>query len=176
MKTKAAAAEFLNVSERAIERYARAGRLLVTYRRKRGRPRDTPYFSQADLEKLKQEMTEPKPIAPAKAAQTSNALQVLAPGNTKALQRLVSGFGEQIALAIAQAPPRRDRPSLVALTGKLTLTREELIERTNLPWTYLLREIKAERLRGEKVGAGKKGNGGRWSFKCDEVDAFVDRR
>lgn len=177
MKTKQQACAFLGtndrpLSERTIERYVTDGRLTVEYKKEPGKSRDTPYFFEAELEALKKEMESPKPLATTKARSEA---ALLAPGNPEAMQMLANVIGQQIAQAMAQAPPRRERPALSTLTGKLTLTREELIQRTGLPWTVLLKAIRAKQLRGAKVGAGKKGKGGRWNFKCDDVDEYIDK-
>lgn len=178
MLTKQQAAAYLNIngkprSERSIERYVKEGKLNVTYNKEPGKAHDTPYFNEEELEALKKEMESPKQIAP-KPVRSETAL--LAPGNAEALQLLTSAISQHVAQAIAQVATQRTRPSLSTITGKLTLTREELIARTGLPWTVLLKAIKAKELRGKKVGEGKKGNGGRWNFKSDDVDAFIDAR
>ncbi len=156
-------AEHLNLSTRLVEKHASEGRLgEVTYiRGKHGKQAD---YAEHMVHKLKEELDAPDHQL---AAPQSPVARLFGANNPAALE-LMSQFsamlGNQIAAAIERAMPRR-----------LTLSRIELIERTGLPWTVLLRAIKAGNLRGSKISAGAKGTGGAWNFKCADVDDFIDK-
>jgi len=186
MKNKQQACIFLGeknkpLSERSIERYVKAGKLNVTHIKEPGKSRDTPMFDETELKALKHEMQNPPPAATTTTAltrATSAALpQLLAsPDSQASFDRFAETIGKAVAFALDHAAPRIARPSLFAMTGKLTLSRDELIERTGLPWTVLLAAIRAGELRGQRVTGGAKQTGGRWNFKCDDVDAYIETR
>jgi excisionase family DNA binding protein len=164
---KAAAAAYLQVSERAIERYTKQGRLnpetIQAPSKSDGRMRPGNRYSLAELDKLKLEMENPTGPAP-----TGDALALPRAGNPAAALALarIADVGEQMTRAAdALAAAASSRP-LVSVESKLTLTLADAAALAGLSRAFLLAAIREEQLKAAKRGRG-------WNVKRADLDAWV---
>ncbi len=151
--TKDEAAKILDKTPRAVERYAAAGRLSVTY--ERGKTRDVPVYERGEVEALATELRQPS--TPARGVVTTQSdngdvgvSQGVAIPSPHALQRAPSEQGMQaFALMIADALQG-------AQTPKMLLTLTDAAEVSGLSVSHLLKAIHAKQLDGRKIGRGFK--------------------
>lgn len=149
---KVAAAAFLNVSERSLDRYRRKGLLKpepVTEKGDDGRTHTKNYYSRAELMTVKEKMAEAaETTAPASAA--------LAPR---------AAAPELVELIRSALSPARPAPA-VSVADKLTLKLAEAAELAGLSKAYLLASIRDGKLKAEKRGRG-------WNIKRADLEDWV---
>jgi hypothetical protein len=154
------AAKYLNVSERAINRYTSKGRLPVTYRERKQGSKEGVY-DVADLKRLKQEMNAP-PVP-----------RVIAPRESKALTRrdaTDNGLTSSAVSALVRiAESAMNTAPAVPLRDKLTLTLDDAMEFcSGYSRGYLLEAIRAGKLKAIK----RRG----WVIKRADLDAWIKKR
>jgi excisionase family DNA binding protein len=155
-KTKKEAAEYLGVSERAVERYAVDGRLNV-YQEKRfmsGKTRLINLYDFEDLKKMKEEMSQPQ--------QVRSALPV----KKDALARSAAGLSSLAGLLKEMSAPT-SKVSGVPLNEKLSLSLSEAAELSGYSESFL-----AEACRDGRLPAHKHGG---WHITPENLKAFVSK-
>jgi excisionase family DNA binding protein len=138
MKTKKEAAAFLGVSEKAIERYANAGKLKKNVEEKEGGGFIT-YYDETELEKLKKAMKD-------KAEQVSAPRQ---PDTTTALARR-SAMPDFIALLTNAIGQTKIVPQ-VDITEKSFLTIKEAAALSGLSVSHFEFAIKSKKLKSHTI-------------------------
>jgi excisionase family DNA binding protein len=152
MLTKKEAAVSLGVSERAIERYTKAGRLTPTYQQSKSGG-TLALFAERDLDRLKEEMAAPKERA------TAGAIAGREPTRADIARRDgASGLVE--ALREAVSAPR------VSLSDKLLLSIDEAAALSGLSAHHIREAIHGKKLKARIIGKG-------WRIKADELRAYV---
>jgi len=152
--TKKEVAEYLGVSDRAVNRYTAAGKLSVTFRKSDHGPMEGVY-SAAEVKKLKRLMSLPKP-----ERDISTALVRVAGGSSSLQTRgLPSPLITQIGAAIVSQVPIQD---------KLSLTLAEAAKLSGYSRDYLRRAIKAGKLKAAIRGRG-------WNIKREDLEAWVKK-
>jgi excisionase family DNA binding protein len=175
--TKDEAARILGKTTRAVERYAAASRLSVTY--EKGTTRDVPVYDRAEVEQLAEELKKPHtPVRGSIATRGDNADNRVSEGvgipASQALERFGSGEGRAIlASIIADALQGAQRPvkaisSTVDLAQKLTLTLPEAAALSGLSANHLREAIKAGKLKAKIIGRGYK-------LRPDDLRAYVSK-
>lgn len=156
---KKEAAEFLGVSERAIERYTASGKLHPVY--VKGRTGQAPDFDRSELEKIKEQMEQPAKLKRiGKGDKSDNA-----DSPTGALQRRASNPLLQL-LGLVEAAGITDKSAAVSITDKLMLTLDQAGELSELPRAMLKRDIDAGKLKAIKTGRG-------YRIKRADLDAYI---
>ncbi len=165
LMNKKEAADYLNVSTRAIERYTTKGKLTPRY--EPGRTGPAPVYDRAQLDGLKDEMSAalapPDPVKRDKPVKgdkddTGGALVLSRSGSSAALVELVAAIESARAQAKPQAP----------LEAKLTLNVVEASALSGLSRSHLLEAIHAGKLKAKIIGRG-------WRVKRDNLDAYVKK-
>jgi len=165
---KTEAAEHLQVSTRAVERYTAKGRLTPRYEKDAG-GRAVAVYDPEQVEKLRQEMQAathtpgPRPVTriPDKADNRDNrdrgaALALTRAGKSPALAELVAA----IEAARAQARPA------VPIADALMLTLAEAAQLSRLSRNHLRAAITEGKLKARIIGRG-------WRVKRSDLDAYV---
>jgi excisionase family DNA binding protein len=160
---KEEAAEFLGVKPRTIERYTQLNKLTPTYQK--GKRGQVAVYDQAQLEKLKAELSQPiYPHRPVVEDGSSDS-QALAPTNTVTdFARFVEAVGASIGSQLIQA--QSIHRSIADLAAKLTLTLNEASQLAGLSRNFLLEAIHDKKLKAAKRGRG-------WNIKRVDLDAYV---
>jgi excisionase family DNA binding protein len=147
--TKKEAAEFLGVSEKAIERYANAGKLSKQVENKPGGGVIT-YYDHKEVERLKQQMN-----TRAATPRQSDTPTARAPGSSTALARRDSatlGRSDTLALIVAAIEQARAQtPSLADVKEKEFLTIKEAAALKGLSVSHIEQAIKSKKLRAMKL-------------------------
>jgi excisionase family DNA binding protein len=161
---KQEAADFLNVSTRAVERYTAKGKLTPAY--EKGRTGLAPVYSKAQLEELKAEM-EAAPVRPDKRDTSDKG-----DGNEKTTALALTRRREsspalaELVAAIEQA--RMQAKPFAPLEAKLTLSLSEASALSGLSRGYLRQAIEDKKLKARIIGRG-------WRVKRDDLDAYVKK-
>lgn len=163
---KKAAAEFLGVSVRALERYVQQGRISVRY--EKGKTRPTANFDQAELEAFKAELNQPSYKPAIESRQIATEYQ---PQQDNALTHSgeISEFGEISAIeklaGIIEKLLHREFPS-VFIADKLLLTLPEVQVLTGLSREFLRDAISQGKLKAQVIGKS-------WRIKRSDLDDYV---
>jgi excisionase family DNA binding protein len=174
---KQAAADFLGVSVRAVERYTQQAKLSVTYAK--GRTRPVAEYRQEELDALRAEINanlyhqrpaheKPNP------ANSEQAGGLVAIPPTQALQRAESEQGISMLASVladalrVQAAPADGTPP-VPLRDKLTLSFREAAHLSGVPESHLREGYARGILRGAKIGRGVR-------VTPDDVRKYVEQR
>jgi excisionase family DNA binding protein len=155
---KTEACQFLGVSERSLARYAAQGKIGVTYKKgKRGNVAD---YDDGDLERLKDELSQPVSARPAVESLPNSDSLALAP---------VSGIGKlpDLLSLIADRLKPDDKPQ-VSIENKLTLSLAEAAALSGLSQGFLSGSIHSEKLKAAKRGRG-------WNIKRADLDRFIEK-
>lgn len=163
---KQEAAEFLNVSVRALERYVQQGRIGGHY--EKGKTRPTLVFDAAELEKFKNEL-EQKLYRP--AVETTNP-----DTNDTALARLSSkesvqpepGESERLSALIETLLEHQSPSSSTPAYHKLLLTLAEAQELTGLSRPILRLAISKGTLKAQVIGKS-------WRIKYTDLERYVEK-
>ncbi len=166
MLTKKEAAEYLNVSTRAIERYTSSGKLPCTHIT--GRYGKETRYSQQELDRFRQELDapsyQPEIIHPTTTYDTN-----LTP-DTGSLSRVSEGevggesindYEERFLVALSNLANR------TSARDKLLLSLQEAQQLTGLSRAFLVESIKQEELKAQKLGRG-------WKIKRRDLDTYID--
>lgn len=139
-------AEFLGISTRLVERYAKDGRLgeRKYVRGKTGKIAD---FDREDVEKLKAELSAPATLAPI-ALNRPNA-------------------SEFVALLTEAIKGEKPRTASVRISEKLLLTKDEARQLSGLPGWKIDEVIESGELKSEKMRS-------RIKIKRSDLDEFVN--
>lgn len=158
---KKKAAEFLGVSERAIERYTAKGKLPVHYEKKKNGGQIA-FYDDETIKKLKAEQEEPpkvkpapKPDEPTEPTPRTSLVRVAAPD-----------LAEVFSLAF-KAQRESDRLT-VAITEKLTLTIPEAAALSGISQRCLKEAIKTNQLVGCRLGR-------LWRIKRSELEEYIKK-
>jgi excisionase family DNA binding protein len=162
---KKEAAQYLGCSERAIERYVKAGKLSCTY--EKGKTRDIAVFQQSELDKIKYES---KVITPAYE-------QVVEPRQITTIDQDeltiyhdepvgVVGVSDDISRLSAMVELLLNGQQLKA-SDKLVLTVDECHQLTGFPREMLKEAIASGQLPAKKIGRS-------WRVKRSCLDTYID--
>jgi excisionase family DNA binding protein len=164
---KQEAADYLDVSTRAIERYTAKGRLTPAY--EKGRTGLAPVYDKAQLDELKKEMDTPSPrpvvgvVKPDKLDRRDKA----GTGKALALRGLGLGKSEALAELIAAIEAARSAARPYApLEAKLTLNLSEASALSGLSRHHLREAIDAGKLKARIIGRG-------WRVKRADLETYV---
>ena len=158
---KKEAAAFLNVSERAIERYTAKGKLHVRYD-KRDIGGTVAVYNKDELKKLKAAIDRPTKLKPMKDSSIARK-----PRKQTALAQVgVSDFAQLFSVAF-QAQ-RESAQLTVSITDKLTLDLSEAAALSGLSRGYLIAAIKDHKLKARKIGRS-------WRVKRTDLDGYVKK-
>jgi excisionase family DNA binding protein len=168
---KQQAAEYLNVSTRAVERYTSKGKLTPRY--EKGRTGPAPIFEQQQLDALKAEMeqaaTAPPPVVqhdkPAKSGKSDKGDK----GDKGDAMMIRSGNKTDLAAFIAAIESARlsARP-VVSTENKLTLALTEASALSGLSRAHLLDAIHTGKLKAKIIGRG-------WRISRDHLKTYTDK-
>ena len=164
---KKQAAEFLNVSEKTIERAVKSNQLAASY--VKGSHGKTPVFEQAELERYKAErdtilhnpsiVATPEQTTP---AFVSNELATTKDTSTDNRQSNVASFADALADALSR------RAQTVSLTDKLTLSITDAANLSGLSKTLLRTAIKDGKLKTVPGSHGAK------HIRRADLDSFIE--
>jgi excisionase family DNA binding protein len=153
---KKEAADYLEVSERAIERYTAKGKLNVTY--EKGRTGTVAIYDDKELAKLKTEMENPPAPERTRSADSSDKLVRVTASGLSLAQAIGQAIGEHIPKQNGHVP----------VESKLTLTLKEAASLSGLSRSWLV-----EAIHNKKLKAAKRGRG--WNIKRDDLDTYVEK-
>lgn len=160
---KKAAAEYLQVSTRAIERYTAKGKLTPHYiAGKSGQVAD---YDQAQLEQLKQEMAAPMRIIRRKSDTRDNRLSHLSDLPNISQSLTPAGLGEFLKLMLAGESGKK-RKAVAPVESKLLLSLDDAAA-LGFSRGELLDAIHAKKLKAHKRG--------KWRIKRADLDAYVKK-
>ncbi len=160
---KKEAADYLGVSERAIERYTKAGRLSARY--EKGKTRPVAVYAEDELRRLKGELEHPATVRPAVEPK---------PGPAMALERIPTnpehGWSEFVAVVAGavEAARHNGRAPGVAVADKLMLSLAEAAQLANVSRNHLRAAIEDKKLKARIIGRG-------WRVKRDDLDLYVKK-
>lgn len=160
---KKEAAQYLEVSERAIERYTASGKLHPTYIK--GRTGQAPDFDEKELEELKRQMKQGPTVKPINTADKSDkggsATTDIARRPSKDVMK-----SEDLLQIFAQAMQQRNEPGPgVEIKDKLMLTLSEASALSGAPRAMLKRAIDDRKLKAILSG--------RYLIKRTDLDSFI---
>lgn len=163
---KREAAEYLNVSERAVERYTEQGKLSVRYEKgKRGK---ASVYDESELRRLKATLDGKRSLVRPAMALPDNpdqeARQLARLGDTPA--RLAQFIGALEALGFHRSA--RDTRAHVSVEGKLLLKLDEAAALTGLSRATLRAAIEAGKLRAKIVGRA-------WRIKRADLESYITK-
>jgi excisionase family DNA binding protein len=159
--TKQEAAALLDKTPRAVERYAAAGRLSVTYAK--GKTRDIPQYDRAEVEALAEELQNPStPARGTVATPGDNGDQGMSQAVAIRSHALERGGSEQsmtmfvaaLSDALREAQTQENGVVDVPLRDKLTLSFKEASRLSGVPESRLREAYASGVLRGAKIGRG----------------------
>jgi excisionase family DNA binding protein len=177
---KKEAAEFLQVSEKTIERYKSAGRLSARMRRitgADGKSRQILDFNETDLNRLKRELSneiiypEVTPGHPQTKTQTDTDRQTLSDNLSLQNESLTTIRQTQTDNLISTILERLERVfeqqlEVSTLQQKMMLDINEASTLSGLSKHYLRLSIKEERLKAKLIGRT-------WKIKRQDLDTFI---
>ncbi len=150
---KKAAAEFLNIGVRSLERYTSDGR--VTAGQKRGTTGFMADYDPAELERFKAELEAPPEPPPA------------SPSSATTLARLPQQRPSTLARMAQSAAPERERPH-VGIEHKPLLKLDEAAALTGLSRAVLREAIEAKRLKSALIGRA-------WRVRRGDVEDYLKK-
>jgi excisionase family DNA binding protein len=156
---KKEAAEYLNVSTRAIERYTSQGKLTPTY--EKGRTGPAPVYDQVQLDELRKQMDEA-----ADATRPSLKLDKADKGDKDGALVLRSGSRADLAAFIAAIDKARGE-SITDIAAKPLLTRAEAQRYTGLSRELLREAVISGKVREIKLGRA-------YRLKKKELDSYIE--
>ncbi len=167
--TKEQAAEILNMTTRAVERYTKQNRLSATY--EKGRTRPVPMYDEVEVKAFAAALLQPSFSGAVVATQRDNTERDVAihpsqalerAGNEQGMTMFVAALSE--AMQAARAPQTATPP--VELKDKLMLTEKEAAAYSGLSTADIERARDA--LKSIKTGAG-------WRVKRESLQAYVKK-
>lgn len=161
MLSKKEAAEYLNVSTRAIERYTASGKLPCTYNQ--GKYGKEAQYSQEELDRFKGELATPT-YQPEIIHPTTSIDTILPPDNVSLSEVSRGGDSldyERLLVALENFASNN------LVVEKLLLSIKEAQQLTGLSREYLREAIKQEKLVAQKIGRG-------WKIKRKDLDLYID--
>jgi excisionase family DNA binding protein len=163
MKTKKEAAEYLGISTRQLENYAKQGKLSVCYGR--GPTGDQAVYDEKELRKLRAELDTRRAPRPAVVSESDESPEQ----EPRSLARLSDvaplAFLQQIAATIREG---QKAPASASVGEKIMLTLADASALTSLSKGFLTDAIHEKKLRAQKLGRG-------WKIKRTDLDAFVKK-
>ncbi len=169
--TKEQAAEILNMTTRAVERYTKQNRLSATY--EKGRTRPVPMYDEAEVKELAAALLQPS-FTGAIATQRDNSDPDVAIQPSQALQApLQQEMAANLAalldrLVTAQEAQGNSKQATLSLADKLTLSLAEAAQLSGLSRGYLRAAIGEGTLKARIIGRG-------WRVKRDDLDGYVKK-
>ncbi|KAB8333788.1 helix-turn-helix domain-containing protein [Scytonema tolypothrichoides VB-61278] len=169
---KQEAAEFLEVSVRALERYVQQGKISVKYQK--GKTRSIANFDPVELESFKTELNQPtfKPSVETRQPPTDNHSRtrkdVLYSGDIAKFGEVgdINGFSvsaiDKLCLVVDML---LDKP-LVPISDKVLLKLSEVQALTGLSKNILRAAIKEKKLKAQLIGKS-------WRIKRADVDEYI---
>jgi excisionase family DNA binding protein len=163
MKTKKEAAEYLGISTRQLENYAKQGKLSVRY--ERGPTGDQAVYDEKELRQLRAELDTRRAPRPAVVPESDESHEQ----EPRSLARLSDvaplAFLQQIAATIREG---QKAPASASVGEKIMLTLADASALTSLSKGFLTDAIHKKKLRAQKLGRG-------WKIKRTDLDAFVKK-
>jgi len=168
---KKEAADFLGVSERAVERYTKAGKLSTRYAK--GKTRPVAVYSESELHSLKQELEHPAGIRPLVESPINEKPLALMPTNPDqtasnpdtALSRF-DGAAVMASEAFMHVLAQMAAP--VRVSEKFLLSLAEAAQLSGLSRGHLRQAITEKKLKARIIGRG-------WKIKRDDLDLYVKK-
>jgi excisionase family DNA binding protein len=157
---KKEAASFLDVSERAIERYTSKGKLHVRYEDKPSGG-TVAVYDEDEVAKLKSELEQPAPLTTLSTTTPTPRQQ------TTSLSPVGASEWAQVFSA-AFVAQQETQASTVSITDKLTLNLEEAARLSGLSRGFL-----AAAIHDGKLNAAKRGRG--WNIKRSDLDTYINK-
>ena len=155
---KKQAAEYLSVSERAIERYTAKGKLTVRY--DKGKTGTVAIYDDAQVKQLKAEMDNPPVPARSNGHDKGDKLMRVTPSGLSLVQAIGAAIGEHIGA--------KSNGHSVPVESKLTLTLKEAATLSGLSRSWLVGAIHANKLKAAKRGRG-------WNIKRKDLDLYINK-
>ncbi|MBW4633590.1 MAG: helix-turn-helix domain-containing protein [Iphinoe sp. HA4291-MV1] len=175
---KQEAANFLDVSVRALERYVQQGRISVRY--EKGKTRPTAHFDRAELEVFKAELEQPsyKPAVESRQTPPNTEPRQIATEQQPETDKPVlysgeiSEFGEisvidKLSSIIEGLLSKTENQPSVPIADKLLLTFAEAQALTGLSKEFLRNAIAQEKLKAKIIGRS-------WRIKRSDLEEFVN--
>jgi excisionase family DNA binding protein len=159
---KKEAAEYLNVSTRAIERYTAQGKLTPTY--EKGRTGPAPLYDQAQLDELKRQMDEATDVTRSAGKLDKGDKRDKADNDGALVLR--SGSRADLAAFIAVIDKARGQ-SIADLAAKPLLTRDEAQRLTGLSRELLKEAVASGKLKERLLGRA-------YRIKRTELEAYIE--
>ena len=163
---KKEAADYLNVSTRAIERYTKQGKLSVKY--EKGKTRPIAVYEQEELDKLKEELETPVYQPSVEIATKADNNDITPVGIYQSLEKLafpildlLKKLNDQLAYLEPSAKP------LVQVEEKLLLNLKEVQALTGLSKKILREAIKSGDLKAKIIGKS-------WRIKRFDLENYID--
>ena len=170
---KQEAAKFLGVSVRALERYVQQGRISVKY--EKGKTRPTANFEQAELETLREELTQPsvKPAFESRQISTERRQEI---GITVQTPGEITEFDEiseiatvnKLASIIEGFLDQDNNQPKISVAEKLLLTIAEAQTLTGLSKEFLKNSISSNNLKAKLIGKS-------WRIKRSDLDEYIEK-
>ncbi|GBE95629.1 helix-turn-helix domain-containing protein [Nostoc cycadae] len=176
---KQEAADFLDVSVRALERYVQQGKISVRY--EKGKTRPTANFDATELEAFKKELNQPT-IKPAVETRQITTEQQPKTANLTYSSGEITGFGEvdeilefgeigvvdKLSSIIELLLGKGETQPVVSIADKLLLTLAEAQALTGLSREMLRDAITSDKLKAKVIGKG-------WRIKRSDLNTYVEQ-
>lgn len=169
-----AAADYLKVSVRAIDRYKKKGLLpsneIWEVSETDGRKHRISTYTRADLDAVKEKMIATSEGKLTALARTDNATrQIVGLSSPEALKQFAADLGASIVAAQQQATAQAATPSpAVPLADKLTLSLADAAHVAGLSKNFLRAAMTAKKLRAAKRGRG-------WNVKRADLNDYIKK-
>ncbi len=156
---KKEAAEYLGISSRQIENYAKQSKLSV--RKERGKTGDIAVYDERELKRLKAELDSKRAPRPSVVTESNESTELVRASDSRLSD--VSRFAETLMqMQIGNRKAGRD----VAVENKPLLKLDEAAALTGLSRQILRDAVKAEELKAKLIGRA-------YRIKRDDLDEFI---
>ncbi len=161
MMNKKEASEFLGISIRQVENYAKQSKLSV--RKEKGKTGDISVYDERELKRLKAELDSKRAPRPSVVTESSESTELVRASDSRLSD--VSRFAETLErMQIGNRKAGRD----VAVENKPLLKLDEAAALTGLSRQILRDAIKAEELKGKLIGRA-------YRIKRADLDEFISK-
>jgi excisionase family DNA binding protein len=156
---KKEAAEYLGISSRQIENYAKQSKLSV--RKERGKTGDIAVYDERELKRLKAELDSKRAPRPSVVTESNESTELVRASDSRLSD--ISRFAETLMqMQIGNRKAGRD----VAVENKPLLKLDEAAALTGLSRQILRKAIDSEELKGKLIGRA-------YRIKRDDLDEFI---
>jgi excisionase family DNA binding protein len=159
MMNKKEASEFLGISIRQVENYAKQKKLSV--QKEKGKTGDISVYDERELKRLKAELDSKRAVRPSVVTESNESTELVRASDSRLSD--VSKFAEVfVQMQAASRKPER----MVAVENKPLLKLDEAAALTGLSRQILRDAIKAQELRAKLIGRA-------YRIKRDDLDDFI---